>query len=62
MRDVTDVQGLYLLSDNRTTRGEDSRTFGVVQEGSCKGVAFMRVIAADGVPDVIPHGHLDFLE
>ncbi len=62
MRAVTNIQGLYLLSDNRTARGEDSRTFGVVQEGSCTGAAFMRVIATDGVPAEIPHGHLDILD
>lgn len=62
LRAATDLHGLYLLSDNRTHVGEDSRTYGVVQAADCLGVAFMRGRAVDGVPDEIPHGHLDLLD
>ena len=52
---------LYLLSDNRTHRGEDSRTFGGVTESSCVGSVFMRLTAAAAPPE-IPHAALDLLE
>jgi len=63
MRDQAAVRGLFLLSDNRGHVGEDSRAFGVVQPENCLGQIFMRLRATDtGVPEEIPHGHLDLLD
>jgi signal peptidase I len=53
--------GPFLLSDNRTYVGEDSRTFGEVSELLCIGKVFMRLLAADG-PAEIPHAPLDIIE
>lgn len=52
---------VYLLSDNRSYTGEDSRTFGGVNEGSCIGSVFMRLTAGAAPPE-IPHEALDLLE
>lgn len=38
--------GLFLMNDNRTHRGEDSRTYGEVDPNSCVGRVFMRLTAA----------------
>lgn len=62
-RPMANVSGLYLLGDNRGHIGEDSRAFGVVEAASCRGVAFMRLTAAEsGLPDEVPHGALDILD
>lgn len=53
--------GTFLLSDNRTYVGEDSRTFGEVSEPLCIGKVFMRLLAAEGPPE-IPHAALDIIE
>lgn len=53
--------GLFVLSDNRSYRGEDSRDFGVVTQSQCIGRVFLRLTAADAPPE-IPHGHFDFLQ
>jgi len=53
--------GTYLLSDNRSYRGEDSRSFGVVSELTCIGKVFMRLTAADN-PEAIGNSMLDILE
>lgn len=42
--------GYFLLSDNRTHRGEDSRSFGVVRD--CIGVIFMRLSAVPSPPEI----------
>jgi signal peptidase I len=52
---------LYLMSDNRTYVGEDSRAFGGVNEGTCIGAVFMRLTAGAAPPE-IPHAALDILE
>lgn len=44
--------GPFLLSDNRTYVGEDSRTFGEVSELQCIGKVFMRLFAADSPPEI----------
>lgn len=62
LRPMANVSGLYLLGDNRGHAGEDSRAFGVVPADSCRGVVFMRLTAAEGLPDEIRHGHLDILD
>lgn len=59
---MANVGGLYLLGDNRGHVGEDSRAFGVVQAQSCRGVVFMRLTAAEGLPEELPHGPLDILD
>ena len=53
--------GAFLMSDNRTYRGEDSRTFGEVAEATCVGRVFMRLSAADN-PEVIGNSALDIIE
>ncbi len=53
--------GLYLLSDNRTYVGEDSRAFGEVVPANCVGRIFMRLSAAPS-PSEIGNGALDFIE
>jgi signal peptidase I len=59
-------RGLFMLGDNRGYRGEDSRTFGEVDETTCKGVAFIRlapaskpVVADPG--DDLDHGWFDWI-
>lgn len=53
--------GLFLMSDNRTHRGEDSRTFGEVSPASCVGRVFMRLTAAP-TPAEIGNAALDIIE
>ncbi len=53
--------GVFLMSDNRSYRGEDSRTFGEVSEINCIGRVFMRLTAADS-PEEIGNSALDILE
>jgi len=56
MRPVTNVAGFYLLSDNRTWVGEDSRTFGPVQHANCTGWVFMRLSPGGRSPAGVPGG------
>lgn len=53
--------GLFVLSDNRSYRGEDSRDFGVVVQPQCIGRVFMRLTAGDS-PEEISNGALDLLD
>jgi signal peptidase I len=53
--------GLFLLSDNRTYRGEDSRSFGEVPAQTCIGRVFMRLTAEDS-PAAIGNAPLDIIE
>jgi len=53
--------GVYLMSDNRSHRGEDSRTFGEVSEIGCIGSVFMRLTAAESPPE-IGNSALDIIE
>ncbi|MDQ3037159.1 MAG: signal peptidase I [Myxococcota bacterium] len=62
MRAQSDIGGVFLLGDNRGHHGEDSRAFGVVSPETCRGQVFMRLSAADGMPEGIPHGNLDILD
>lgn len=64
LRAMTGIQGVYLLSDNRSYTGEDSRAFGVVQSGSCIGQVFMRIEqgAGNSVPDPVPYGRFAILD
>ena len=52
--------GYYLLSDNRTHRGEDSRAFGEVDPARCVGQVFMRLEAGPS-PDELGHDMLDII-
>lgn len=53
--------GLYILNDNRTYVGEDSRTFGEVTPSNCVGRVFMRLTAAAS-PAEIGNAPLDVIE
>lgn len=53
--------GVFLLSDNRTYRGEDSRSFGAVDPSTCIGRVFLRVDAAPS-PPAIGNARLDIIE
>lgn len=55
-------EGLFLLSDNRTYRGEDSRTFGEVDPSTCIGQVFMRLKPAAEAPAELDHGWLDLID
>lgn len=62
MRRPHTVQGgLFLMNDNRTHRGEDSRTFGEVSPEGCIGRAFLRLTAAE-TPAEIGNAALDIIE
>lgn len=62
MRRAHTVQGgLFLMNDNRTHRGEDSRTFGEVANESCVGRVFLRLTAAE-TPAEIGNAALDIIE
>jgi signal peptidase I len=50
LRPVSAYDGLYLLNDNRTYLGEDSREYGPVPESRCIGRIFMRVGMGPGMP------------
>lgn len=62
MRPVNDVNGLFLVTDNRTWIGGDSRTLGAVPEASCTGVVFMRWSPGGRAPEELDQGHLDLLD
>lgn len=53
--------GLFLLNDNRTYPGEDSRTFGEVSPTTCVGRVFMRLTAAPS-PAEVGNSPLDIIE
>lgn len=61
LRETPVRRGLYMLGDNRSYRGEDSRTYGEVDESSCKGVAFMRLVPGEVQGDDLDHGWLDYI-
>jgi len=53
---------LYLLSDNRTHPGQDSRYFGSVDPDTCQGTVFMRLAPASDAPNDLGHGYLDLID
>ncbi len=66
LRDQPVRAGLFMLGDNRSYRGEDSRTFGEVVEATCKGVVFLRLVpaarpAVADPGDELGHGWLDLI-
>jgi signal peptidase I len=58
-------RGVYLLGDNRSDPGDDSREFGEVDPRTCQGQVFMRLTPAapspDSVPDDLHHTYLDWI-
>ncbi len=61
MRNVKVRRGLFLLSDNRSYIGEDSRTFGEVDPTTCMGKVFLRLKPAPDTGDEVKRGYLDWL-
>jgi signal peptidase I len=53
--------GLFLLSDNRTHLGEDSRAYGEVTPSTCVGRVFMRLTAAPS-PSEVGNAALDRIQ
>lgn len=61
--DVTVGPGrIYLLGDNRTHVGQDSRYFGQVIPATCRGIVFMRLKPPDESPNDLGHGWLDIIQ
>lgn len=54
--------GYYLLGDNRTYKGEDSRYFGEVNVNGCLGTVFMRLKPAPPTGDDIQHSWLEWIK
>lgn len=54
--------GIYLLNDNRSYRGSDSRSFGEVDPSTCLGQVFFRLQPAYPPRDDVPHGWLDIVK
>ncbi len=61
MRSTKVQEGLFLLSDNLTAVGHDSRAFGEVDPAQCLGQIFMRWRPADDYGAGLGHGWLDWL-
>ena len=61
MRPTGDYDGLYLIGDNRTYGGQDSRTFGPVSETSCQGEVFLRIWASPDTPAEIGNHDFEFI-
>lgn len=55
-------RGMYLLADNRSSFGEDSRSYGDVRPETCIGRVFLRLTSAGRTPDVIGNRALDYVE
>ena len=53
--------GVFLLSDNRTFVGEDSRSFGEVVPSTCIGRVFMRLTPSEQTPPELDNGYLDIV-
>lgn len=62
MRPITNSPGLFLINDNRTWIGDDSRALGPVPPDACVGAAFMRWSPGGRAPEVLGQGHLDILD
>ncbi len=62
IRPVDNATGFYLLSDNRTWIGADSRALGPVSPESCVGTVFMRWAPGGRAPVELDQGHLDMLD
>jgi signal peptidase I len=62
MRPIANYDGLYLLDDNRTYVGEDSREFGPVPESRCIGRVFMRVAMSEATPPEIENRRFQIIQ
>ncbi len=62
MRPMSEYDGIYLLDDNRSYTGEDSREFGPIPESRCIGHIFMRVGMADGTPPEVGNRSVQLLD
>lgn len=60
-RTVVPQGEVYLLGDNRTFYGHDSRGFGTVGTATCVGVVVMRITPSDWLNEPLEHGHFDLL-
>lgn len=54
-------RGVYLLGDNRAAEGQDSRYFGPVDPGTCRGRVVLRVGRSDTAPSEVDRPLVDFL-
>lgn len=52
---------IFLLSDNRTHPGQDSRYFGPVDPETCHGTVFMRLAPASDSPNELGTSYLDII-
>ena len=52
---------LYLLGDYRGYRGQDSRTYGVVDASTCRGTIVFRVTPVYGLERDIAHGYFEVI-
>ena len=55
-------KGIFLLGDNRTSRGNDSRYYGEVDPDTCVGQVFMRLWPAESRGDDIRHYPLELID
>lgn len=62
MRPVSEYDGVYLMGDNRTYNGEDSREFGPIPESRCIGHVFMRVGMAPETPPEVGNRSIQLLD
>ena len=54
-------RGVFLLGDNRSDVRDDSRHFGEVEPGSCRGQVVLRVAPAQARPDQLQHSYFDVI-
>jgi signal peptidase I len=59
---ISDYDGVYLLDDNRSYTGEDSREFGPIPESRCIGHVFLRVGMSPDTPPEIGNRSFQFLD
>ncbi len=62
LRPVERINGFYLLHDNRTWNGDDSRTLGPLAHTDCTGTVFMRWSSGGRAPAELGQGRLDLLD
>lgn len=62
LRATTVKSGLYLLSDNRSFYGADSRTFGEVDPSTCLGQVFFRLQPSHPPRDDVQHGWMQIVK
>lgn len=53
---------IFLMGDNRTHVGQDSRFFGAVDPDKCHGTVFMRLAPASDSPNDLGHNYLDIID